>query len=131
MILEAFKLDGKRALVTGASAGLGQAIAVALAQAGADVACHGNSRQPSATCRRVEAHNRRAFAVTGDLAQRDTARLIFEQTLNEFGSLDILVNNAGTIRRAPRLITRKTIGRMLWKSICRVYFVSRNSPDAT
>jgi NAD(P)-dependent dehydrogenase (short-subunit alcohol dehydrogenase family) len=49
LILDAFKLEGKTALVTGASAGLGAAIAVALAEAGADVACHGNTRSPDAT----------------------------------------------------------------------------------
>lgn len=101
MILDAFKLNGKIALVTGASAGLGAAIAVALAEAGADVACHGNTRTPDATCERVEQTNARALAVTGDLSKRDTPRLLVEQTLDEFGRIDILVNNAGTIRRAP------------------------------
>ncbi len=101
MILDAFKLNGKIALVTGASAGLGAGLAVALAEAGADVACHGNTRTPVATCERVEQTNSRALAVTGDLSKRDTPRLLVEQTLDEFGRIDILVNNAGTIRRAP------------------------------
>jgi 2-deoxy-D-gluconate 3-dehydrogenase len=101
MILDAFRLDGKAALVTGASAGLGAAIATALAEAGADVACHGNSRSPEATCEAVSGAGRRALAVVGDLSDKETPRRLVEQTLDEFGRLDILVNNAGIIRRSP------------------------------
>jgi 2-dehydro-3-deoxy-D-gluconate 5-dehydrogenase len=101
MILDAFRLDGRVALVTGASAGLGAAVARALAEAGADVACHGNSRSPEATRESVEGAGRRALSVVGDLSERDAPRRLVEQTLEEFGRLDILVNNAGTIRRAP------------------------------
>ena len=101
MILDTFRLDGKSALVTGASAGLGAAIAVALAEAGADVACHGNSRSPEATCASVAAAGRRALPVVGDLSDKEVPRRLVEQTLEEFGRLDILVNNAGIIRRAP------------------------------
>src|SRR2546423_5862221 len=99
LILDAFKLDGKTALVTGASAGLGAAIAIALAEAGADVACHGNSRSPDATCEEIRKKGRIAHPVTGDLSQPNAARAIFEETLASFGRVDILVNNAGTIRR--------------------------------
>jgi len=101
VILDRFRIEGKKALVTGAAAGLGQAIAIALAEAGADVACHGNTRTPDATCEQIEELGSRALTVTGDLAERDTPRLIFGETLAAFGTLDILVNNAGTIRRAP------------------------------
>ncbi|HEX8149566.1 MAG TPA: 2-dehydro-3-deoxy-D-gluconate 5-dehydrogenase KduD [Pyrinomonadaceae bacterium] len=101
MILDAFRLDGKAALVTGASAGLGAAVATALAEAGADVACHGNSRSPEATCGAVSAAGRRALAVVGDLSDKEAPRRLVEQTLGEFGRLDILVNNAGIIRRSP------------------------------
>jgi 2-deoxy-D-gluconate 3-dehydrogenase len=101
MILDKFRLDGKVALVTGASAGLGAAIAVALAEAGADVAAHGNSRTPDTTCELIKRTDRRSLAVRGDLADKTTPQQIITETLDEFGRLDILVNNAGTIRRAP------------------------------
>ena len=101
MILDTFRLDGKVALVTGASAGLGAAAAHALAEAGAGVACHGNSRSPEATCELITKAGREARALTGDLQQRDTPRGLVEATLARFGRLDILVNNAGIIRRAP------------------------------
>lgn len=101
MILDKFKLDGKVALVTGASAGLGAAIAVALAEARADVAAHGNSRTPDATCEAIERAGRRTLAVRGDLSDRSVPQELINETLREFGRLDILVNNAGTIRRAP------------------------------
>jgi 2-deoxy-D-gluconate 3-dehydrogenase len=103
MILDKFKLDGQVALVTGASAGLGQAIAVALAEAGAHVACHGNTRAPDATCEAVTKLGRTAVAVTGDLSDRQAPRVLIEETTRQFGRLDILVNNAGTIRRAPAI----------------------------
>src|SRR5262249_29208115 len=101
MILDQFRLEGRVALVTGASAGLGQAIAIALAQAGAHVACHGNTRSPEATCKAIEEIGRLGLPVIGDLAHKETPKSLMEATLKQFGHLDILVNNAGTIRRAP------------------------------
>ena len=101
MILDQFKLDGRVAFVTGASAGLGQALAVALAEAGADIACHGNTRSPETTCAAIERLGRRAFPLTADLANKETPKSLVDATLKHFGHLDILVNNAGTIRRAP------------------------------
>lgn len=102
-ILDSFRVDGKVALVTGASTGLGQAIAIALAEAGADVACHGNTRSPHATCEVIDKLGRRSLALTGDLTDRETPQPLIAETIEHFGQLDILVNNAGTIRRASAL----------------------------
>src|SRR5687767_8998821 len=101
MILDAFKLEGKVALVTGASAGLGASMAVALAEAGANVAAHGNSRTPEKTCDLINNAGRRSLALRGDLADKNVPQKLIAQTLDGFGQLDILINNAGTIRRAP------------------------------
>jgi 2-dehydro-3-deoxy-D-gluconate 5-dehydrogenase len=103
LILDAFKLEGQVALVTGASTGLGQAIAIALAEAGAHVACHGNTHAPDASCAAVTNAGRKAFALTGDLSDSETPRQLIESTIDHFGQLDILVNNAGIIRRAPAI----------------------------
>jgi 2-deoxy-D-gluconate 3-dehydrogenase len=103
-VLDSFRLDGKVALVTGAGRGLGSAIALALAEAGADVV--GLYRTSYAeTQARVEALGKRSFGIQCDLSQASPARLkeIVEQVVRIAGRLDILVNNAGIIRRAPAL----------------------------
>jgi 2-deoxy-D-gluconate 3-dehydrogenase len=96
-----FSLSGQCALVTGASGGLGAAIAIALAEAGADVAVHGNSRSPEQTRREVERTGRRALALTADLSRPESADALVEGTIRGLGRLDILVNSAGTIHRSP------------------------------
>lgn len=100
-ILDKFNLQNRVALVTGASTGLGAAIAIALAQAGAKVACHGNTRSPEATCEQINNAGGAAHALSGDLSLVETPKRLVAKTLERFGQLDILVNNAGTIRRAP------------------------------
>ena len=102
MILDQFRLNGKTALVTGASAGLGAAMAIALAEAGADVVCHGNSRSPQETCKAIEKLGRRAAGVQADLAKFGAAEELFEKA-QQFAPVDILINNAGTIRRAKAI----------------------------
>jgi 2-dehydro-3-deoxy-D-gluconate 5-dehydrogenase len=101
MYLESFQLKGKNALVTGSRRGLGAAIAVALAEAGANVGCHGRDANPGTSCEAVSAAGRKTFYFSGDLADAKTCAALFEKTIEEFGSLDILVNNAGAIHRAP------------------------------
>ncbi len=104
MILDQFKLDGRIALVTGAAQGLGQGYAIALAEAGADVA--GLDRAPVAeTGRAVQALGRRFMPIECDLkaASIDDLNGVVARVVAEFGRLDILVNNAGIIRRAPAI----------------------------
>jgi len=81
-------------LVTGASTGLGAAIAIALAEAGAHVACHGNTRSPESTCDHITSAGGVAYPVTGDLSKAETAQDLITQTLDRFGRIDILINNA-------------------------------------
>jgi 2-deoxy-D-gluconate 3-dehydrogenase len=99
--LEAFQLHGKNALVTGSRKGLGAAIAIALAQAGANVACHGRDPNPGSACEEIRALGRKTVYCAGDVAVVGICSRLIEKTVAEFGSIDILVNNAGTIRRAP------------------------------
>lgn len=101
MSLEAFQLKGKNALVTGSHRGLGAAIAVALAKAGANVGCHGRDPDPGPACDEILAVGRKTFCFSGDLADVKVPADLIEKTIAEFGSVDILVNNAGMIRRAP------------------------------
>lgn len=98
-ILDRFRLDGKTALVTGAASGLGAAIAIALAEAGAAVACHGNRRPATETSRTIQSIGGSSRAFSADLAQTDGAAQLYEQVRAAMGSPDILVNNAGTIHR--------------------------------
>lgn len=102
MILDKFKLDGKIAFVTGSSTGLGQAMAIGLAEAGADVACHasksGGARE---TIEKIDVLGRRSAEVSGDLSDKTVPSKLINEIVEKFGRIDILINNAGTIRRAP------------------------------
>lgn len=94
-----FDLTGKVAVVTGANTGIGQAIALALAAAGADVAAVG--RTPAVeTVDQARALGRRAEMISADLSDVAPVQRIVDETLQKLGALDILVNNAGIIRRA-------------------------------
>jgi 2-deoxy-D-gluconate 3-dehydrogenase len=97
-LLDQFRLDGKVAVVTGSSAGLGQAIAVALAEAGAAVV--GVATRDSQDTRiQIEAFGGRFHAVQADLSTLEPVPGVIETAVSTFGRLDILVNNAGIIRR--------------------------------
>lgn len=104
MILDLFKLDGKVALVTGAGQGLGQAMAIGLAEAGADIAsldrtgCEG-------TCEAVRTLGRQYCESVVDLraATVEDLQAVVARVVKELGHVDILVNNAGTIRRTPAI----------------------------
>lgn len=101
-ILDDFKLDGKVAIVTGASRGLGQGMALGLAEAGADiVALSTNENNLTETVEQVEKLGRKVVPAQCDVTDYKQIRAAVDKTLDEFGTVDILVNNAGTIRRAP------------------------------
>lgn len=97
-----FNLEGKVAVVTGANTGIGQGIAVALAQAGADIAAVGRS-EATETADLIHAMGRKCELVSADLSTIAPVDDVVEQTVSSFGKLDILVNNAGVIRREDAL----------------------------
>ncbi len=99
--LDQFSLKGKCALVTGSSRGLGAAIAVALAEAGANVAVHGSSSAPAATQQKLLGLGVRSVAFVGDVRNAAVCARLVEETVQQLGAIDILVNNAGIVRRAP------------------------------
>ncbi|MET3837392.1 2-deoxy-D-gluconate 3-dehydrogenase [Brevundimonas sp. UYEF29] len=94
-----FDLTGKVALVTGGNVGLGQGIALALAEAGADIVSVALSESDD-TVAKVQAMGRRAHAISADLTSIDPVERVVQETLAAMGRIDILVNNAGLIRRA-------------------------------
>jgi NAD(P)-dependent dehydrogenase (short-subunit alcohol dehydrogenase family) len=103
MNLDQFSLDGKIAIVTGASRGLGKAIALAIADAGADLAIasrtEANIQDTAAEI--VEQKKRRVLAITADVRYQDQVDNLVSETIKEFGRIDILVNNAGGTFSAP------------------------------
>lgn len=101
MILERFSLKGKTAFVTGSSRGLGSGIAVALAEAGANVAIHGSRTVPEVTQQMLSKMGASQFAVVGDVSDASVCSRLVTEVVHHFGAIDILVNNAGTIRRVP------------------------------
>ena len=103
-VLDDFSLDGKVALVTGAARGLGQSIALGLAEAGADIAAL-DIVSVDETGEMVQNEGRRFHAMNVDLLESGAqlAADVIEECVSALGRLDILVNNAGIIRRAPAL----------------------------
>ncbi|MCM7276417.1 2-dehydro-3-deoxy-D-gluconate 5-dehydrogenase KduD [Enterobacter bugandensis] len=102
MILDTFTLSGKVALITGCDTGLGQGMAIALAQAGCDIVGV-NRKAPEKTTSAVTALGRRFVAIRADLSQQENLQYVVDTAVAEMGRIDILVNNAGTIRREEAL----------------------------
>jgi len=103
MTLEQFSLKGKAAVVTGAGTGLGEAMAIGLAEAGADVLGVYRSHPPDRAAAEIKRLGRRFLALQADLSTIEPVEGIVQAAVEGFGKLDILVNNAGIIRRAPSL----------------------------
>ncbi|HWR15348.1 MAG TPA: 2-dehydro-3-deoxy-D-gluconate 5-dehydrogenase KduD [Terriglobales bacterium] len=102
IILDSFKLTAKTALVTGSQTGLGAGIAIALAQAGANIVLHGRDNRGANEVRSaIEAAGSTSEQFSGDISEPKVCEELVSFTVEKFGSLDILVNNAGIIRRAP------------------------------
>ena len=124
-ILDSFRLDGKTALVTGASRGLGAAISSALAEAGADVAIV--DMGPLA---KTEAHikslGRKCVPIQANLSNREGIPGVIAQAVKQLGQLDILVNNAGIIRREDfEKFTEKDWDDVMGVNINAVFFLSQ------
>lgn len=127
MILDSFRLDGRVALVTGGSRGLGQGLALALAEAGADVALLDRTGA-SETADRITALGRRVTTIECDLLAAGAADLgaAVRSVVDELGSVDVLVNNAGIIRRAPAMeVTEADWDDVLSVDLRAVFFLSQ------
>jgi 2-deoxy-D-gluconate 3-dehydrogenase len=106
-----FSLEGKVALVTGASRGIGRAIAVGFAEAGADVAVAARSESDLETLvKEIDLLGRRGLAVPTDVTDRASIQNLFDKTIEEFGRLDILVNNAGGTRFTAPIVALRPDG---------------------
>jgi NAD(P)-dependent dehydrogenase (short-subunit alcohol dehydrogenase family) len=106
-IVDRFRLDGKVAIVTGATSGLGVAFADGLADAGADIAiCGRRAERLEGTKAKVEARGRRCIAVQADVAKPEDCTRLVDQTVSELGRVDVLINNAGVGTAVPA--TRET-----------------------
>lgn len=125
MILDAFSLRGKVAIVTGCDTGLGQGMSVGLAEAGCDIVGI-NRKYPHETGQKVTDLGRRFMAIQADLSQQDQLKDIVSQVVERMGRIDILVNNAGTIRRAEVLdFSEKEWDDVMNLNLKSVFFLSQ------
>ncbi|CNH97840.1 2-deoxy-D-gluconate 3-dehydrogenase [Yersinia massiliensis] len=125
MILDSFELKGKIALVTGCDTGLGQGMAIGLAEAGCDIVGI-NIVEPKDTIEKVTALGRRFLSLTADLSKIDGIPALLERAVAEFGQIDILVNNAGIIRREDAInFSEKDWDDVMNVNIKTVFFMSQ------
>lgn len=125
MIVEQFSLEGKTAVVTGANTGLGRAMALGLAQAGADIVGVYNSTPPDAL-EQFHELGRTIYPIKADLVAGAMVKSVMEQAVSEFGTVDILVNNAGIIRRDSALdFTEKDWDDVMDVNLKSLFFLSQ------
>ncbi len=125
-VLDLFRLDGKVAIVTGSERGLGQAYAIALAQAGADILGVTYADEADETAAAVKKAGRRYVHLKANLMSLEPIPGIVEKALKEFGHIDILVNNAGMItRRASIDFTEKDWDDVMDLNLKTVFFLSQ------
>jgi 2-dehydro-3-deoxy-D-gluconate 5-dehydrogenase len=125
MILNAFELSGKVAVVTGCDTGLGQGMAVGLAQAGCDIVGI-NIVEPVDTIAKVEALGRKFLSLKADVSKVDELPKLIDQAVSHFGHVDILVNNAGIIRREDSInFSEKDWDDVMNINIKSVFFMSQ------
>ncbi len=111
MSTQLFSLDGKVAIVTGASRGIGRAIALAFAEAGADVAVAArNEAELETAAKEIETMGRSALVVPTDVTDRDSIQNLIDRTIDELGALDVVVNNAGGTRFASPVVALRPEG---------------------
>jgi NAD(P)-dependent dehydrogenase (short-subunit alcohol dehydrogenase family) len=109
-----FSLEGKVAVVTGGTSGIGRALSLGLADAGADViATARRQQQVDDTAGEIEARGRRTLRIASDVCDRASLEALLTATINDFGKVDILVNCAGKIKRTPTL----TVSEEEWTDI--------------
>lgn len=134
MIPQEFRLDGKVAIVTGAGRGIGKAVALAMAEAGADVvAAARTAEEIGQTAVEVGQMGRSCLAIPTDVAKSDQVEAMVAKTVLEFGRIDILVNNAGISRRKPiasmspdeRPMSEEEWGRVLNTNLTSVFLCCR------
>jgi len=102
MTTDEFRVDGKVAIITGGGRGIGGAIALTLAEAGADITVVARTEeQVEETAEEIRKLERKALAIPADVSQADQVKKVVEQTIAQFGKIDILINNAGIIVRKP------------------------------
>lgn len=105
---------GKVAVVVGGTSGIGKALALGLAEAGADVVpTSRRAEQVTETATQIESLGRRSLAVTSDVGDRDSLEQVLNETISKFGGVDILLNCAGITRRTPTLEMEES----LWQNI--------------
>lgn len=125
MILDQFKLDGKVAIVTGSARGLGQAMAVGLAEAGAEIALV-DILDMTESKERIEKLGRQCIAIPADLSKKECVDEIVSTTVQQLGGIDILFNNAGIIRRASFTeFTEKDWDDVIGINLSSVFFLSQ------